>query len=248
MHNVRCVLFAVCAFVVSCGSSKSASPAPTPTAATNPSPAPSPAPVPSPVPVPSPSPDPAPAPSPSPDPSPAPSPVGQKAHYQIVTARTSAAVKSGTLDLSVIGESKTPDAFDVNIAYDFDVQTIGHKQGAQVAPVPKGFFTQDFVAKLKAAKTWKVQNWTATYLGTEDVTTESGTLFRACDKITISNLPQPLKITEALELLADSRANGETVQMTIFVTPSIPVFGAARVDLQTNIGPLEIKVGGDYAP
>jgi hypothetical protein len=134
----------------------------------------------------------------------------------------------------------------VNLAYDFDVKTIGRKQGEQVVPMPKAFFTQDFITKLKNAKTWKFEKWTASYEGTEDVQTEAGAFFPACDKIRITNLPQPLKLTEALELWSNSLAAGETVDMTLYVTPSIPVFGAARVDLQTKIGPLEIKIGGDY--
>lgn len=185
---------------------------------------------------------------PAPTPTPAPSPIGQTAHYSLVTGpRTSPSIQSGSLTLTVTGDSQTADSYDVKLDYDITAEFVGRQTGSQVAPVPKAFFTPQFMADLRAKGSFQSEGFLATYQGQHDVTA-AGVLYPQCDQVLITGVDQPQRLVAALEKSSGHISSRQKLQMTISFSSGIPVLGAAAVDIKANIGRSVINVGGDYTP
>lgn len=102
--------------------------------------------------------------------------VGQRGHYVLDSGESSAAIRSGTLDVEVTSVSETEVALEGKAA----VKTlIGPKDFDVVSSLEAGILTREWLAQLRDVKTYQAKNALISY---------EGLSADACDKVKLSDI------------------------------------------------------------
>lgn len=149
--------------------------------------------------------------------------------------------------MTVTGPSQTPGSYDLEVTFDFDVEFLGHQRGVQTAEIPQELFTKAFLDNLRSAGRYEAPGLLATYEGREDVTTESGERYHSCDKVVLTHLRKPVRLKSALERWDGRPSSGEPLDLTVYLSPDVPVLGVVSADVKTSIGASTVIAGGDYS-
>ncbi|MEZ4741252.1 MAG: hypothetical protein R3B45_02205 [Bdellovibrionota bacterium] len=184
-------------------------------------------------------------------------PVNEYANYKVDNARnrTSSMIKRGTVRTEVLGfnpEGENGPVYNTNIEYDVTIQLAGRQQGEEVAEIPEEFFSPDFIEKLRQEGEIHYPQFKIRHLGYADATNMDGTSYPNCDKVFIYDIDMQqasaLKFFQQItgKALATPADEVEDVEVTALITESLPVLGAAKIDISGVARGYDFKVGFDY--
>ena len=171
--------------------------------------------------------------------------MGETAHYVVNPSRSSAVIKGGTMDMTVI------DPAAVTLRVKYDIKTlIGPQTGSKDKTVSPNYFEELFWENLRKIGHYESGDVKIEYLGLETIMV-GNKAWPNCDKLHSWNfvaLPQFLNETIFGMFPRGSISNSETVSWHLLHT--IPVMGAAMIDLNADVAALKqrIKIGFDYQP
>lgn len=178
-------------------------------------------------------------------------PVGQKAHYQLDTdpTRTSSMIQSGTIDATVgaLHADAQPPAYEVQIAYSFDVSFMGLEEGTKTELVDTTYFTPEFMENLRQTGHYESADFKAKYLGVEDAKTLDGNTYPHCDRVQLYDIKQGSALSGFIQsIFAFERADIQDLVIVGDIFPGVPVLGAVKLDASGTYDGMAIKAGGDY--
>jgi hypothetical protein len=187
---------------------------------------------------------------------------GEKAAYLLDSSRqrTSALIQKGNFDVGVVDhvpQHPQGDSFKLSYDYKLSVLFAGDRAGNGTFDMLGQYLTKEFLEKVKKDEVISTENFKIKYLGTEDVTTAQGKNYEKCDLILIYdvNLQRLNPQHGLLELVSALVPEGETVQLAEFEQlkvkaaikhGSVPVFGAAKIDLSALVRGMQVRAGFDY--
>lgn len=193
------------------------------------------------------------------------SPVGDRAHYDLDRnpSRTSSMIMSGKVDVTVdayVPGHKSGPAYESSLAYDFNVQMVGRKQGSQKVMVPAEYFSPEFMKNLRASGSFIGPDFKVRHEGYVDARTMDGNFYPHCDKILIydvktysaeSQLGGLFTVArDMLSMAAESRLGTrqdvENLQVRAAIFEGVPVLGAVKLDVSGIVSGFNVKAGGDY--
>jgi len=185
-------------------------------------------------------------------------PVNESAAYSVDkdASRTSNMVQDGNLTALVSdhdANAKDGPAYKVKIDYDFDIVLAGHKQGSQIVEVPDAYFTEKFMADLRASGHYESARFKMDHEGYEDATTMDGHAYSHCDKVRIYDIKKdgaaPI-FDIARAMLAPEGASLsndiQNLEIRAHVFAGVPVLGAVKLDVSGVYSGLNVKAGADY--
>lgn len=197
------------------------------------------------------------------------SPVGDFAHYDLDRnpARTTSMILAGKFDVTV--DAYVPDhadgpAYETSLEYDFNVQMVGRKKGAEKMMVPADYFEPDFLQNLRDTGRYDGAGFKVRHEGYVDARTIDGTLYANCDKILIYDIQtaamQSSMANGAGRFLAVARdliamaarsqlgvsGDVQDLQVRAAIYPGVPVLGAVKLDISGIVSGFRFKAGADY--
>lgn len=193
-------------------------------------------------------------------------PVGEFAEYKLDKNghRTSSILRSGDLKFTVVSE--TSDAY--NVKFDYKVRVLGKRyEGEKEQKVAREYFDSEFMSRLKKEGELNQGQYKIKYLGTEDVKTIFNIQYPGCDKIFLYDFQKLFErdedvleseiitaLVEAYQREIDeptvqiSGADVKDLEVTMRVTPTIPVLGAVKFDVSGKVRGITVRAGFDYQP
>jgi len=198
-------------------------------------------------------------------------PQGQFANYKLdrSQARTSSIMQKGLVKLEVGTFKPTPGGdgttgkYVTKVTYDIKALFAGHMKGTKIFDVPSDIFDPELIERVRNEGEIDAVIFKMKHLGIEDVRTGSGVTYPSCDKVLIYDMKLdkiPSLGTFILETFRkahspdDERfknlklADVKNLKVIFYVTSSLPVIGAAKMDGSAKISGFDIKVGFDYVP
>lgn len=187
--------------------------------------------------------------------------VGDRADYLLDkdSARTSSMINRGTASALVTNHLPRVPAYLVALTYDLGITYFGDQNGTQDLEVPDAYFDPGFMEQLRSRGQMETATFSVRHLGFDDVTTMDGNSYPNCDVIEIYNIDttsaaNPAMVTMAHSLLQDAaiattgnqKASVENLKIRARVHESVPVIGAAQLDIQGTTSGFNLKAGFDY--
>jgi len=190
------------------------------------------------------------------------SPVGDRAHYDLDRnpSRTSSMIMSGKVDVTVdayVPGHKSGPAYESSMAYDFNVQMVGRKQGSQKVMVPAEYFSPEFMKNLRANGSFIGPDFKVRHEGFVDARTMDGNFYPHCDKILIYDVKTFSAegglfsvardiLSMAAESRLGTRQDVENLQVRAAIYEGVPVLGAVKLDVSGIVSGFNVKAGGDF--
>lgn len=194
-----------------------------------------------------------------------PSFLDEVADYVIVKGpRTSSMIRSGTIRITAretqepeeVEEKKAaklfndedpdpeeptedPENFVLDIDYKLRIVLVGRKFGRRTVVIPKEYFSEEFIVKLREEGTYESEDFKVRHLGMVDAKLVDGRKFEQCDRLHFYDI-KPEGESEDLE---DSVFNEPQLFANIKI--GAPVLGAVQFDMAGQFRGRNVKAGGD---
>jgi hypothetical protein len=178
-------------------------------------------------------------------------PLSEVANYQLDknSSRTTSIVKDGAISMSVVPEAP----YKLKINYRLKLSIGGNRQGNLIMQLPDGFFSDDFVARLRQVKHLETPSLKIDHIGFADASTLDGHVYPNCDMVKIYDIVPSsetaalfrlLKVVSGNELAAEE--DFKDVSLVGAIYPGVPVLGAVKFDLAGKYMGVSVRAGGDY--
>ena len=191
--------------------------------------------------------------------------VGELANYKLdkSRARTTSMIKRGTVVAEVIEHlPNDPDgaAYMTKMDYDLRVSFVGEKKGTVNLKAPEEFFTEAFLKQLRQDGQVDTPKFKVRHLGYGDAKNMDKKLYKNADIIEIYDVDTStaktlsffgfaysvLQDAAIAKLGPDGNANIEDLVIKAYVHSSVPVIGAAKIDLSGKTSGYNFKAGFDF--
>jgi hypothetical protein len=184
-------------------------------------------------------------------------PTGESAHYTVdrASARTSGLVLGGELTASVTGlrgDLPGGPAYEGKIDYTFRIQFMGTRTGTEIVNLPVAYFTDQFMADLRANGSFEGPTFKVQHLGYADAANMDGGRYPNCDKIRIYDIQQEasleiVRIAKALLIVNPAEADGiDDLVIVGHIFQGVPVLGAVKLDVSGKYSGMNVKAGADF--
>ncbi len=172
-------------------------------------------------------------------------PVGESGVWELdwTNGRTSRYVASGGATAAItefLPDLPAGPAYNVRLEYDLTIYVHGNEHSTLDIALSSDFFTPEFLARLRAEKTWVGPQFTIDYLGRRDATNLDGAVYTDCDYLYFHDIsmggasPSGERMIEAKDL-----------KMWAHLKEGVSMLGVTKLDLFATMYGLPIRLGYD---
>jgi hypothetical protein len=184
-------------------------------------------------------------------------PIGETAPYLLDKnpSRTTSMIQSGSALATVtqfLPDHANGPSYDVSLDYDFNIQFYGRQKGTTKWAFPQEFFEPRFMERLRQTGSYETPDYKIRHEGFADARNPDGGVYPRCDKILIYDVRIPELFAPFLYAAAGfgpgevDNPQLEDLKIRGHMFSTVPVLGAAKLDLSAKVQGMNVKAGFDY--
>lgn len=187
--------------------------------------------------------------------------IGERANYFLDKSsnRTHSMIRSGVVKTKVTGFDRSNNVYKIKADYKLNVMFRGTQRGTRTLDVPPEYMNRELLERLRREKKIVMPKYKLRHLGYKSVRNKDGNRYENCDVIEFHDIDtsgmEMKGLRPFVQILIDAakaqfnlekKEQIKNLRIKAHVHRSIPVLGAAKVDMSGIAQGFSFKAGFDY--